>query len=135
MKFGIFRNPTMDILKKSLAASSLRHQVISNNIANINTPHYKRQLVVFEEELNKALQKNENISLNRTHSLHLPIKHLDFSPQTIVDDKSTMRTDGNNVDIDLELAMLAENTVRFNVLSQAINKKFSILRNVIQGGR
>lgn len=134
---GIFNNPSMGILQKSLDASSLRHKTIANNISNINTPNYKRQLVTFEEELDKFLQKSGGVSLATTNSKHISNakkSYLDISPQ-IERDESIMRTDGNNVDIDLEFASLAENTVKFNVLSQSIGKKFSMLKAVIQGGR
>lgn len=138
MKYNIFQNPAMNILKSSLSATSLRHKTISNNIANINTPNYKRQLVKFEEELAEALNRPDSIPLSRTNSLHIPVKIADnfkIEPKIEIENTTTLRTDGNNVDIDLELAMLAENTVKFNVLSQTISKKFSILRSVIQGGK
>lgn len=135
IKNDFFQNPTINVLKRSLSATSLRHKAISNNIANVNTPNYKRQLVKFEEELAKSLVKSNRIPLSKTNSLHFPQKQIDITPRTEIDNNSTLRTDGNNVDVDLELAMLAENTLRFNVLSQAISKKYSLLRSVIQGGK
>jgi len=132
-------NPIMDILSKSLDAASLRQKAISNNIANLNTPNYKRQLVSFEEEISKCLNKaDSSISLKRTKPGHIALERDNISkiePVVFSDKSSSLRTDGNNVDIDLELAILAENTVKFNVLSQTISKKFSMLRSVIRGGR
>jgi len=137
MNNGFWHNQTMDILKTSLDAVSLRHKTISNNIANINTPNYKRQLVNFEEELIRYLDKSPNMPLKKTNSQHIShnkFNQFDIKP-FIEEEETTLRTDGNNVDIDLELAILAENTVKFNVLSQTINKKYSILKSVIRGGR
>ncbi|MGI6225044.1 MAG: flagellar basal body rod protein FlgB [Peptococcales bacterium] len=134
---GFWQNPTMDILKNSLDAVSLRHKTIANNMANINTPNYKRQLVNFETELAKHLQKDNTIPLKTTNKQHFPLSNL--KPQEVKpllqEEPSILRTDGNNVDIDLEMALLAENTVRYNVVSQTIGKKYSMLRSVIQGGR
>jgi len=133
---SFWQDKTMDILKTSLDASSLRHKAVSNNIANVNTPNYKRQIVDFEEELGRYLDKTPDLPLKKTNSLHISYDklHLEIKP-AIQEENTTLRTDGNNVDIDLELAILAENTVKFNVLSQTINKKYSMLRSVIQGGR
>lgn len=133
------QDPVIDILKKSLNATTLRHKTISNNIANVNTPNYKRQLVKFEEELQKHLTSSNNrISLARTKPNHIsfiPKNITEINPELISDQTTAIRTDGNNVDIDLELAQLAENTTQFNVLSQAVSKKLSLLRSAIRGGR
>ncbi|KJS87524.1 MAG: hypothetical protein JM58_04085 [Peptococcaceae bacterium BICA1-8] len=138
MSDGFWQNKTMDILRTSLDAVSLRHKTISNNIANINTPNYKRQLVNFEEELGKHLLNSQKITpLRKTNPQHITSENRDYSviKPEVKEDKAILRTDGNNVDIDLELSILAENTVKFNVLSQTINGKFSQLKSVIRGGR
>lgn len=138
MNNTFWHNPTMDILKSSLDTASLRHKTISNNLANINTPKYKRHLVNFEAQLAKYIQKENSIPLKKTNELHFSrekINHLEIKPFVEEDKRTSQRIDGNNVDMDLELAMLAANTVKFNVLSQTINKKYSMLRSVIQGGR
>jgi len=102
------QDPVIDILKKSLNATTLRHKTISNNIANVNTPNYKRQLVKFEEELQKHLTSSNNrISLARTKPNHIsfiPKNITEINPELISDQTTAIRTDGNNVDIDLELA-------------------------------
>ncbi|MFZ5943715.1 MAG: flagellar basal body rod protein FlgB [Bacillota bacterium] len=135
---GFWQNRTMDILGKSLDTTSLRHKAISNNISNINTPNYKRQLVSFEQELANYLDdKDSKKSLRTTHPKHISLGEGEYKNiyPVVEMDSTSLRTDGNNVDIDLELAVLAENTVKFNVLSQSISKKFSMLSSVIRGGR
>lgn len=137
MGSSFWQKETMNILTTSLDAVSLRHKAISNNIANINTPNYKRQLVNFEEQLAKYLDSSENLPVKKTNPLHISTvksTFLEIKP-VIQEENTTLRTDGNNVDMDLELSILAENTVKFNVLSQTINKKYSLLRSVIRGGR
>ncbi|MFZ7104587.1 MAG: flagellar basal body rod protein FlgB [Peptococcaceae bacterium] len=134
----ILANPVTDILQKSLDAASLRQRAISNNISNINTPNYKRQLVSFEEELSNYLENpSGKIPLKITNPKHLNFvrqNYADIDPR-LESDNAILRTDGNNVDIDLELAVLAENIVKFNTLSQTIAKKFSMLSSVIRGGK
>ena len=123
------------LLSSVMDASTLRHKVHSNNIANINTPNYKRQIVSFEEELQKSIDyPQKTIPLKLTNTKHLDSK-LGINPLIIEDKTSSLRTDHNNVDLDLELALLAENTIRFDVLTQSLNKQFSFLRSAIKGGR
>lgn len=120
----LFRN---GILEKALDAAWLRNEVISNNIANVDTPGYKRKTVKFEEFLNNEL-KNSKISKGQTKLQ---------SPDIVVaTDYSTLsyRSDGNNVDIENEMAELAANTLRYNVLVQKMNGDFQNLRRVIRGG-
>lgn len=137
---GIIGSKTMNILERSLDASSLRHKVIANNIANVDTPGFKRSEVLFEEQLKKALEGtgNQNISGYITNRKHIPIgdiKGAQVSTEVKVQDDTSLRNDGNNVDIDAEMARLAENTLWYQALTQQINGKFSSLRTVINGGR
>src|SRR5664280_2024948 len=102
----IFDSAPVNLLEKALAGSSLRHKAISNNIANINTPGYKRMEVSFEDELAAAADSAEaSQGLTRTHPQHmLPgIAGVDSARIRTIDNTS-MRTDGNNVDIDAEMA-------------------------------
>ncbi len=68
----LFGSQPINLLEKALAGSSLRHKVISNNIANINTPGYKRMEVSFEEELAAVAQRETRQSgISLTHTKHL----------------------------------------------------------------
>lgn len=127
---------TYNLLKKSLDASSLRQQTISNNISNINTPNYKSSKVVFEEKLNRALDKGK-VSLTATKSNHIGIHNNinNIEPSVVKNTNTKMKKDGNNVDIDLEMVNLSANQILYNTLIQQTNKKMSTLRYVISGGR
>lgn len=128
-------NSSIDILSKIMTASTIRHKVHSNNIANINTPNYKRQIVSFEEELRKAVSTNKDtLPLKITNNRHIG-SSLNIEPTVLEDKTTSMRTDNNNVDLDLELALLAENTIKFNVLTQSLSQQFGLLRSAIRGGR
>jgi flagellar basal-body rod protein FlgB len=114
-------------LQKALDASWLRIEVISNNIANVDTPGYKRKTVKFEEFLSSEM-KTGKISKGQTR--------LKSSDIMVSHDYSTLsyRSDGNNVDIENEMAELATNSLRYNTLIQKMNGDFQNLRKVIRGG-
>ena len=129
-------DPTFRLLNNSLKAASLRHNAISNNIANVNTPNYKRLLVSFEDQLRNCLMNEKSpVKLRRTHPRHIGSDVEIIQPQAIQDNSTSLRTDGNNVDIDMEVALLNENTMRYNTLAQTMSKKMSLLNSVIKGGR
>jgi len=126
------------IMEKALNASLARNDTISQNLANVDTPNYKRKDVAFEQYLNNALDES-NLEGNLTDKRHIPInsKDIDSIEPTITQDNSnvSMRIDGNNVDIDSEMAYLAKNTIKYNALVQLINSNFSKTKNVIREGK
>lgn len=101
------------LIKTSLDATELRSKTIANNIANINTPGYKRKYVTFEETLN-SIDGNQKIEIKE-------------------DKSTTMRTDGNNVDLENEKVNQAANTLMYNGLINATNTKLEIAKSVITG--
>ena len=121
-----------DLLKKGLAASSLRSKAISNNIANINTKGYKKYLVSFEENLQKSI---DNMDLKTTESKHINENGETGEAKLQQDLSSSMREDGNNVDIDNEMANQAANTLMYNALITQVNSKIALQRYIINEGR
>ena len=72
----ILNAPNFDYLSRGLEAANMRHEVISNNIANVNTPNFKRSAVNFEDLLAKELNIGDNqnkLKLVRTNDRHLPV--------------------------------------------------------------
>jgi flagellar basal-body rod protein FlgB len=127
-------SPQLNVLENSLAASSLRHKVISNNIANVNTPGFKKSDVVFESKLQEALT-NHKLAMSQTNEKHLSgSQNSNFAP-SIITDSYSVRTDGNNVDIDAEMASLAKNTIYYDAVAQQVSTYFSNLKSVIKGGQ
>jgi flagellar basal-body rod protein FlgB len=124
------------VLEKALDASWLRNETIAQNLANVDTPGYKRMTVSFEEHLVKAL--DSSIEGIRTHKRHIPIgkSGIDTVPVYIKTDNSrlSVRQDGNNVDIDNEMASMAKNSLKYNLLIQSINSGFNRIKSVISGG-
>lgn len=130
-------------MQKALAASSLRQQVLSNNIANVNTPNFKRSDVLFGEELQQAVEQGEKrngngrrLELKKTNAKHLPVSGNSSAEAKIVNEASTtMRTDGNNVDIDREMAEVAKNSIFYQANAQQLSRYYATLKSVITGGR
>ena len=126
------------ILEKSLNASWARNDVISQNLANVDTPKYKRKDIAFEEFLNDSMGRT-SLEGNVTDKRHIAINTRDVNKvePTLVEDNSdsSMRIDGNNVDIDSEMANLAKNQIKYNALIQMINSNYSKIKSVIKEGR
>ncbi len=119
------------LLKQALHACALRQEAIAHNIANVNTPGYRRIDVSFEEFLRSA----RTSSLKTTDPRHFPSAPPQMpNPQVSADEDAPMRPDGNTVDIEYEMAMLAENQIRFQALSQLITGRYQSLKTVITGG-
>lgn len=123
----------IDFYKKALDGTWERNKAITNNIANENTPNYKRKTVSFEKQLKESIKCNK-INLKTTNKKHIKIGKSNFLP-IISEDKSTSnRIDGNNVNIDKETGELAKNTIMYNALIQQITNDFRKIKNVIQEG-
>lgn len=126
-------NSTLQSLESALNAAATRQDVISNNIANVDTPHYKSKQVMFKNELSKAIA----FEAKKTHSRHVSFKRSNENGDYIVNTQTntTLNNNGNNVDIDREMALLAENQILYNALVDRINGKFNSLKTVARGGK
>ena len=104
-----------------MTAANMRQEVIANNIANVNTPNFRKSNLEFEEMLAREIYGEESdgkLKMERTHDKHLPFKPLEFhaEPKIVQDSSTVMRVDDNNVDIDIEMATLAKNQLYYNAL-------------------
>lgn len=129
--------PYASVLEKAMSAASLRHKVISNNIANVNTPGFKKSEVAFEQILQRSMDSSGGIPLTRTNLQHLPTKQgfAEINPQIHTINNTSFRNDGNNVDIDIEMAEMAKNNIYYDAVTQQMTKYFSNLKSVISGGK
>ncbi|MDR4509042.1 MAG: flagellar basal body rod protein FlgB [Candidatus Brocadiaceae bacterium] len=117
---------TFQLLENLLDVSSLKHKVTANNIANINTPGYKKMEVDFEDQLKKAMKSNSSGAF------------ASFQPKVVIskiEEDASMRKDGNTVDMEKEFAGLLKNTGSYKIYSQLLSKKFDLVREAIQGSR
>ena len=137
----LFDNTRIPILSKALDAYSLRHQVISANIANIGTPGYKAQSVQFENTLSAAMSESA-ITGEVTNERHMgmgvqsastdgPISIVENTPGELSDDQ--LKSGINDVDIDSEMAELAKNQIRFKYASRLLSESFRGIQKSIRG--
>ena len=124
----VLMNNSMLMLQKSMDYVWQKQRVISENIANVDTPGYKAKFVVFEDELRRKLE-GADISFSRKESVKEAIR----SSVPILRDtpNETMRLDGNNVNIDAENVELARAQLNYDFLSRQINDQFMRLRTII----
>ena len=133
-----FFNSNFSTLPAALDAASTRNTIIAQNIANAETPGYKRKEVDFETYLQQAMGDADGLELKKTND-----KHFQKYPSTIRDVEARIRTvsdtritnDGNNVDIDQQEALLAANTIRYQTLSRLISMTIARYNTVIKGVR
>ena len=120
----------INVLDRAADAAWQRNEAISNNIANVDTPGYKRQDVAFESVLQQALGNNRyesmddkvaNVDLSRLRGR----AYLDYA-------NYSYRLDGNNVDIENENVMLAENQLKYQGLISSINQEFTNIKTVMK---
>ena len=105
-----------------LDVSSLRHHVISQNVANVNTPGVQRLRVDFEDALIRQLKQSGNAGVKQ------------LQPRIVEDNTTPARADGNNIDIDKEMARLEQNSLLSSTYLQIMTSKFNMLRRAISSG-
>lgn len=137
---ALFDNTKIPILSNALDAYTLRHKVISANIANIGTPGYKAKAVDFESALNDQLAKS-SVPNAVTNSKHIALSSSQNgkAAPTIVDVTSDqfsdeeMKSGINDVDIDTEMAEMAKNQIRFKYVSKLLGDSFRGIQKSIRG--
>ena len=124
----------VELLKNLLDYTSLKQKVISKNIANSGTLGYKRKDIEFKDFLEGDL----NSSVRVTNSKHLSMNEIEKPNQSkfeIIDDKAAQSSSGvNNVDLDKEMAEMAENTIMFKFAARKLNGHYRTMQKVIKGG-
>lgn len=129
---GIWSGGVIGMLSDGLNEASLRHRVIANNLANLNTPGFKRSHVPFGSVLREAAEFLQPVS---AHPRHLPGRAREAMPGVVRDTGTSMRSDGNNVDLDREMAELAMNQLYYQALVQRLSGRLGSAGYVINGGR
>jgi len=132
---------TQYLLEKGMDVEVTRRKVIADNIANADTPHFKRSEVTFEAGLRRALDserstQEESVPAKVTDSRHIPFfKALDYKqvqPAVRMDYLTTMRNDGNNIDIEAETQAMLKNQLRYQSMAQMISNNYRLLSSVMR---
>lgn len=127
---GIYNH--VNILDKAADAANLRNELLTNNIANVSTPNYKRKDLDFESVLQGELAGEKNLS-KAVKKANQNLETLDA--QVYTDNASlSYRLDGNNVDINTEEARLAENQIKYQALVDLMNQEFARYNTVLSSG-
>lgn len=128
---------SINLKNKALDGSWLRNSLITNNLANANTPGFKRQDVDFQQVLQDFLGQG-SLRMVRTNPMHLPLgqdtaEGISFHVNT--EAGTSYRRDQNNVNVDTEMAELAKNQIYYNAVVDSINGDIKRLRTAIREGR
>lgn len=130
------------LLRESLEGLQSRERLTANNLANADTPNYKAQAVNFETQLQQTRQRTASPEQSArfdtqnlyTHNDHIPLSG--NSEMTIYQVPGVMRNDGNGVDLDTEMATMAQAQISYNAVSQVLTHRYAQLKYVIaEGGR
>lgn len=125
MLIDLFTDKTGIALGRALDGLALRHKAIANNIANAETPGFHRSEVNFEADLSAALAtRGTAASKKKLHELQ-PLVQMDID--------SPERPDGNNVNIDKEMADLAKTGLSYKAATTLLELKGSILKYIVNG--
>jgi len=130
---------SVDLLHRALSANTVRRAVIADNMANANTPNFKRSEVNFESELKRALDTEKYkpaLELERTHPDHFSnYKERDYRDvqiRRVLDYASSYNNNGNNVDPEQEFMGAVANQLTYNLLVQSVSFEFSQVNQVLR---
>ncbi|MDT8859032.1 flagellar basal body rod protein FlgB [Alkalihalobacillus sp. MEB130] len=128
----LFGSGAFKALERGVAGAQMRQNAISHNIANVDTPNYKAKQVNFRHTLDEAMS---SLKANRTNDRHFEFSRAQNSITVETNRQTMYNHNGNNVDIDLEMAELAKNQIYYNALIDRLNGRFTSLQTVIRGGK
>ncbi|NMC54092.1 MAG: flagellar basal body rod protein FlgB [Chloroflexi bacterium] len=129
---GLFDDPAMQSAKMALDGLALRNQIISRNLANVDTPGYKAQSVDFESVIRRAIDRETGLSMDATQTGHIGKSSGSAASATLIRARAggSTRADGNNVDVDNELIEMSETGIRYEAVSQQVSKKLLLLKSI-----
>ncbi|MFN8224894.1 MAG: flagellar basal body rod protein FlgB [Gaiellales bacterium] len=111
---------SITLLEKAMVGAGRRHEALSANVANANTPGYRRIDVDFHSALSAAMGSSDRDK---------ELADVVFSPEN--DAMGSVRADGNGVDVDREMAALTENNLEYQAIAGVLRQRFRALETVI----
>jgi len=127
---------TWNVMEKDMEGLAKRFKATSRNLANVNTAGYERRNVSFEDQLRDVINPGNKLKMTVTHAGHIPSRPHSIPDVTPVEIKVTdemYRLDGNNVDPEREMAILAEARMMYGAMTRLAARKASMYRSVISG--
>jgi flagellar basal-body rod protein FlgB len=130
----LVHDATMDAAQKGLNGLAMREEMISRNVANVDTPGYQAVQVDFEQSLQKQMNGGGSLGMTTTSPLHIiPGSGAAGVVSTSLRKGGSARADGNNVDVDVEMAQMTETGIRYETLLQLVSNKISLLKTIASG--
>ena len=130
---------TVDMMHRGLDATTVRRQVISNNLTNADVPNFKRSDVNFESELKRAVESERRrplLEMKQTHEKHFPNwrekDYRDVQVRRVLDYTTQYDNNGNNVDPEYEIMLLTQNQMTYNLFVQAVSFEFGQLNRILR---
>jgi flagellar basal-body rod protein FlgB len=130
--------PTVELLNNAMKGSDQENNQIANNIANINTPNFRRSTTSFREALAQSLgtpASSDELALTTNDPRQFDINGaqapVPFDPQPHVDETTQMRVDHSNVDADQEMATLQQNSGYQSTMADLLGKQYTWLRQAV----
>lgn len=124
-------NSTFKVLEKNLDLRLQRHNLLSSNIANMDTPNYRPFDMVIEEAFEKS-NESEKLQLNNSNAMHLKNAHADGKDSYGL--TNGLLKEEEKVDLDKSMSNLSENTLLYNASVQILSKKYQMIKQSISGG-
>ena len=127
---------TWKVLEKDMEGLTQRFRAVSRNIANADTPGYARRNVSFEDQLRDVIQSGKKLRMTVTDPRHIPTRPSlvsDVKPVELRIRDEIYRLDGNNVDPEREMSVLAETRMMYGAMNRLTAKKLAVYRSVITG--
>ncbi len=126
MKINLFERSRVPLLAKELDAFAIRNKAIADNIANIETPNYKRVEVSFQSALSNAInESNNDVSLSENVE--------QVQPEIKIDPSAFLASGANNVSIEQEMANLAKNQLQFKLAARLMSDTMTLIDKSING--
>lgn len=129
---------TLQALAASVKFREMRNEIISSNIANAEVPGYKAKRLGFEEALSRALDVDGHLTMKVEDGKHFNVGSGGFNnlePEVYEDPNGVVSENGNTVDVQEEMAMMAENKIMYDAAIQLMNKKLGLMKYMITSER
>jgi flagellar basal-body rod protein FlgB len=126
----MINDSVITLLEKAVSGTVSRQKAISNNISNANTPAYKRVDVDFKTTLSSLVNKSQDLGSKQFKQISDESEY-----KTYREENTSLRQDGNNVDIDKEMTLLAKNSMEYEYYISLLTTKFRMIKTAINEGR
>lgn len=136
MTDSIISDKAMRAAQAALDGLAMQQELIGQNLSNVDTPGYKAQTVDFQSALRRALNTETGpgkVEMATTNSAHLASPDRVDQAQVSLRKGGSVRADGNDVDIDVELTQMTEAGIQYQAITQLVSKKFLLLKNIVSG--